>query len=132
MHKLRVRFDHLHGGDTALIVSTDEGWLEVFYGRAHAVAYASGQRGLTLHLVAQGKQPVAYITNLEVDQSARGKGLGARLVKEAIRILKTKGIETIYLHLYPPSRGFWEKMGFRKYDCCAKDEFEVYVRSAIP
>jgi len=96
--------------------------------------YASGQRGVDRTLAdvldsiatAYGlKQGVDgdipkithkdnYVDILEVPKDWQGKGLGTQLVKQLEQDIYNNGKESVFLMATPESRGFWEKMGYKK------------------
>ncbi len=59
---------------------------------------------------------VGCIGNVIVDARYRSKGIGVKLVKEAIRYLSEKSAETVVLYAYQNTVEFYEKIGF-KTDC---------------
>ncbi len=56
---------------------------------------------------------IGCIGNVIVDAQYRSKGIGVKLVKEAIRFLSEKSAETIALYAYQNTVEFYEKMGFK-------------------
>lgn len=62
------------------------------------------------------KQPW-YLTNMAVDPPHQGKGIGKRLVLEAVRLVKEWGGDAVRLDAYDDVAGagaFYEKCGFRE------------------
>ena len=56
-----------------------------------------------------------YISNLYVVPQHRGRGIGRRLVTDAVERLKKAGAQSVEMEVYPTNekgRKFWEKMGF--------------------
>ncbi len=69
----------------------------------------------------------AEVTGLVVDEAARGRGIGARLVAEAELWAKSRGVELLKLKtnsLRKAAHCFYEKLGFAK----TKEQF-VYVKT---
>jgi predicted GNAT family N-acyltransferase len=78
-----------------------------------------------LHLLACcGERPVgtarvvlkggaAKIGRMAVLKSYRGKGIGRRLLRRAVKEARQKGAKRIYLHAQVPVIGFYEKLAFR-------------------
>jgi GNAT superfamily N-acetyltransferase len=56
---------------------------------------------------------IGWIGNVIVDARNRSKGIGIRLVKEAIRYLSEKSAATIALYAYQNTAKFYEKIGFK-------------------
>ena len=56
----------------------------------------------------------AYIQDIAVLKSCRGRGLGKRIVRELIRGLKEMGVDWIGLVAEPGTNLFYEKLGFRE------------------
>lgn len=56
---------------------------------------------------------IGCIGNVIVDTRYRSKGIGVKLVKEAIRYLSEKSAKTIALYAYQNTVEFYEKMGFK-------------------
>jgi ribosomal protein S18 acetylase RimI-like enzyme len=59
----------------------------------------------------------AWIEDVVVDESLRGKGLGAALTREAIRIAKEKGARTVELTSRPAKEAanrLYQRLGFVK------------------
>jgi ribosomal protein S18 acetylase RimI-like enzyme len=59
-------------------------------------------------------RPDAYIEHLHVTPSARGRGIGAELLREAARLLLAKGRRSVYLWVVeanPRALKFYERMG---------------------
>lgn len=50
----------------------------------------------------------------------RGEGLGGKLLREAVREIRSRGAEGIYLEAQVYARGFYEREGFR----AVTDEFD--------
>jgi GNAT superfamily N-acetyltransferase len=55
---------------------------------------------------------MAYITNVFVAEEKRGKGLGSRLLTEALEFCKRANIQTIILWPSEKSRTLYERHGF--------------------
>ncbi len=56
---------------------------------------------------------IGCIGNVIVGTRYRSKGIGVKLVKEAIRYLSEKSVKTIALYAYQNTVEFYEKMGFK-------------------
>lgn len=63
-----------------------------------------------------------YVDVLEVPKDWQGKGLGTQLVKQLEQDIYNNGKESIFLMATPESRGFWEKMGYKKESDFAPEE----------
>ncbi|CAO3611609.1 unnamed protein product [Mucor fragilis] len=55
---------------------------------------------------------VARLGRVAVLSSARGLGIGPKLIAEFVEYCKACGYHTIYLHAVSEKRGFYEKLGF--------------------
>ncbi|MFW5746576.1 MAG: GNAT family N-acetyltransferase [Nanoarchaeota archaeon] len=62
-------------------------------------------------------QRVGYIDLACVRQDMRGKGIGARLIKEAEQILSDQDIDycTLSVHSKNIARDVWTRLGFEEY-----------------
>ena len=58
-------------------------------------------------------QTTGFIGELIVIESARGRGIGARLLESAIQDLRGRGIQDIYLDGVPKALPLYERIGFR-------------------
>jgi GNAT superfamily N-acetyltransferase len=67
----------------------------------------------------------AYLTNFYVDESARGKGIGSRLLREVVAWCKTRDVHAIILWPTERSRSLYERHGFAVRD----DIMELIVKS---
>jgi GNAT superfamily N-acetyltransferase len=54
----------------------------------------------------------AYITNVFVNESARSRGLGSRLLNEALTFCKQQSVEAVILWPSEKSRTLYERHGF--------------------
>ena len=68
----------------------------------------------------------AYLTNFYVDESARGKGIGTRLLGAVIDWCKTRDVHAIILWPTERSRSLYERHGFAVRD----DLMELIVKPA--
>lgn len=55
---------------------------------------------------------MAYITNVFVNEDARGNGLGSSLLSTAVEFCKRENIETIFLWPSERSRSLYQRHGF--------------------
>ena len=58
-------------------------------------------------------QRTGFIGELIVKESARGRGIGARLLEAAIQDLRGRGIQDIYLDGVPKALPLYKRLGFR-------------------
>ncbi|MBS7623433.1 GNAT family N-acetyltransferase, partial [Candidatus Bathyarchaeota archaeon] len=56
---------------------------------------------------------IGWIGNVFVAESARRRGAGTRLVREAIRYLQSRGAESLKLYCFPNRVTFYRRLGFR-------------------
>lgn len=86
-----------------LVAEDDEGEVVgMAYGEAHVPSRFSDEQALE-------------VSGLVVRAGYRGRGVGQRLVWEAARFARTRGIEWIELKTFAPNQGamaFWEGLGF--------------------
>jgi len=75
------------------------------------VAYDGRARIGVITTVGFGE--IGWIGNVMVKPSHRSKGVGAELVKHAMRYLADKGVATIGLYSYENTVQFYEKLGFK-------------------
>ena len=54
----------------------------------------------------------AYVTNLFVEASRRGRGLGSALLSMALRECESRGVDAVILWPTPRSRSLYERHGF--------------------
>jgi len=57
---------------------------------------------------------IGWIGNLIVRPDARGKGVGAKLMKKTIRHLRNSGVQSIRLDSVQKAVGLYKRLGFRK------------------
>ena len=67
----------------------------------------------------------AYLTNFYVDERARGRGIGSRLLREVIDWCQTRDVHAIILWPTERSRSLYERNGFAVRD----DLMELIVKS---
>lgn len=90
-----------HGSPKDIMVTLDEkGW------SAHAVAQARA------FVARRTRHQVAYFSSIEV-QSARGLGLGWRMVARMEQEFKTRAVKLIILHADRRAIAFWLRQGYR-------------------
>jgi GNAT superfamily N-acetyltransferase len=59
---------------------------------------------------------LAFVGILWVDEAARGKGVGARLMREAERIARRRRCALVYLNTFSfQAPRFYEKLGYRRF-----------------
>ena len=68
----------------------------------------------------------AYLTNFYVDERARGRGVGTKLLRAAIEWCKTRDVHAIILWPTERSRSLYERNGFAVRD----DLLELIVKPA--
>ncbi len=74
-----------------------------------------GTLALIVFRIPTGKK--AFIEDVVVDESARGKGLGEKLLVKAIELAKLKGVQRIELSSRPmrvPANKLYQKLGFKQ------------------
>jgi len=76
----------------------------------HVLAETGGQFVGTGRILGDG-----HIGRLAVIKSARGKGIGEKLVANLFGIAKEKGMSRVFLGAQEHAVGFYEKLGFLKY-----------------
>lgn len=77
----------------------------------HFLAFAAGKAvGTARVVISHGN---AKIGRMAVLRSYRGRGIGKKLLKQAVAMAKNHGAEQIYLHAQVPAISFYEAMGFR-------------------
>jgi ribosomal protein S18 acetylase RimI-like enzyme len=75
------------------------------------VLFHGSERAGIATSVSFGK--VGWFGNLVVKEDCRRKGAGALLVNNAVKYLKSTGVETIGLYAYPHLIAFYENLGFK-------------------
>ncbi len=55
----------------------------------------------------------AYIQDVTVDKEYRGRGIGAELIKQLVKMLEAKGVDWIGLVGVPNSESFYKKLNFQ-------------------
>jgi GNAT superfamily N-acetyltransferase len=104
--------------DTARMLSADQPWVWVAEQAGTVVGLLEVQPpGLStwIELFTRAR-PMAYLSTLYVDPSARGSGIGTALVDAAHRALDTAGVAVTLLHYAqtnPVSGPFWHRAGYR-------------------
>jgi predicted GNAT family N-acyltransferase len=89
----------------------------------HLLAYFGERAVGTARVVVE--REAAKIGRMAVLKSRRGKGVGSKLLKRAIKVAQEKGAKRIFLHAQVPVVGFYEKLGFR---CTGR----VFMEAGIP
>lgn len=78
---------------------------------------------------------VAYIDTLWVDETYRGKGLGAKLLAEIEKAAKEKGCYLIHLDTFDfQAKEFYEKQGYKVFgvlEDCPKGHCRYYLKKVI-
>lgn len=69
------------------------------WGRAHVIVLDKG-RALCQLSVEHGNPSVAWLSNVIVHESVRGRGLGTQLLREVDAEAKRMGVDDIYLWTY--------------------------------
>lgn len=84
---------------------------------SRSVISVRGRKGRVLGgLILQSYWRESYIEMLWLSASARGKGLGGRLLREAERHARRRGSRLIHLNTYSfQAPGFYEKQGYRRF-----------------
>ena len=79
---------------------------------AQLVAERDGRVVGTCRLLLDG-DGVARLGRMAVSEPARGRGVGALLLEEADRVAAAHGASRILLHAQVPSRGVYDRAGYR-------------------
>ena len=78
---------------------------------------------------------VAYVDTLWVDETYRGKGLGAKLLEEVEITAKEKGCYLIHLDTFDfQAKGFYEKQGYEVFgvlDNCPTEHCRYYLKKNL-
>ncbi len=91
---------------------------------------------VAVHLLAtQNNEPIAClriidhhkISRMAVLKEFRGKGLGATLLLEAVKICKAHGSNTVHLSAQTHAIGFYEKCGFKVTSAVYQDVHIAHV-----
>lgn len=77
----------------------------------HFLAFVAGKAVGTARVVIRHGN--AKIGRMAVLKKYRGRGIGMRLLKQAIAIAKQQNAKTIYLHAQVSVIGFYQAMNFR-------------------
>lgn len=87
------------------------------FGYSRAVLSArEGSRSIVGGLVCELFWNVMYVELLWIAKTARGRGHGRRLMREAERKARRHGSRLIYLSTYSfQAPGFYEKLGYRRF-----------------
>jgi GNAT superfamily N-acetyltransferase len=80
--------------------------------RGHALA-ASSENNLLGIIMAMVYPPLAWIGNLVVERSCRGRGIGSALLSSLLQQLEASGVvHTVVLEARPGTSGFYARFGF--------------------
>lgn len=98
----------------------DDAYAVAYYDSPKGIMTTLGEKGWTARTVAQArafverhtKQRIAYFSSIEV-QSARGLGLGWRMVARMEQEFKTRGVVLVILHAERRAIPFWVRQGYR-------------------
>ena len=56
---------------------------------------------------------VSHIDHFKVADDLQGKGYGREMYQWLENYARERGVIQVILHVYQPTTGFWEKMGFK-------------------
>jgi predicted N-acetyltransferase YhbS len=90
------------------------------------VAFRGRERVGISTCVSFGK--VGWFGNLIVKEECRSQGAGTLLVKQSVRYLQSKGVQTVGIYAYPNLIPFYSRLGFR----LDKDFAVFHSESSIP
>ncbi len=117
---LQVRNMSTSDFDFAVQITAEMGWglsrsdfefmMELEPGGCFVLNEDSAKIGIAT-TVSFGK--IAWFGNLIVKESARGKGGGSMLVKQALEYLKSKKVSTVGLYAYMERIPFYQRLGFK-------------------
>lgn len=68
----------------------------------------------TLLVVSPAGKRRAHIEDIVIDESARGRGLGAQLILALVDAARAAGAETVILECSPENEGFYARLGFQR------------------
>lgn len=88
----------------------------------HLVVYDGDTPAGTCRLYRRGSPPAYVVGRIAVLPPWRGRGLGARLLREAERLARAQGGRFLSLHAQIRAAGFYEKQGYRPYGKVALEE----------
>jgi ribosomal protein S18 acetylase RimI-like enzyme len=78
----------------------------------HVCALADGALVGFVNLAWDGKDH-AFLLDPTVRSDFRRRGIGSRLVRQAIELARSKGVEWLHVDYEPYLAGFYSKCGFR-------------------
>lgn len=81
----------------------------------HLVLFSDGAAAAVCRFYFDNERNEYLIGRLAVMKNYRGKGFGADLVKEAERLIISKGGKSISLHSQCQAQPFYEKLGFKPF-----------------
>ena len=107
----------------ALLKKTSGVWQK--WWRETAVGQALKSAGRHALVACRGKKIVgfacfhdvgfrAYLSEMVVDESEQGRGIGTRLLKKGEAMLAVDKCQLIVADVYPPAEGFYTKYGWGK------------------
>jgi predicted GNAT family N-acyltransferase len=89
----------------------------------HLLAFVQGKAVGTARVVVKGR--AAKVGRMAVLKTYRRGGIGKELLKRALKLAKTRGVNHIYLHAQLSVIGFYENFGFRP-------QGGVFMEAGIP
>jgi predicted GNAT family N-acyltransferase len=89
----------------------------------HLLAFVQRKAVGTARVVVKAR--AAKIGRMAVLKSCRGRGIGKELLKRALKLARTSGVDHIYLHAQVSVIGFYENFGFRP-------QGRVFMEAGIP
>jgi ribosomal protein S18 acetylase RimI-like enzyme len=85
------------------------------YGLAYVCAYDGGRLVGFVNLAWDGGIH-AFLLDTTVHPDVQRRGIGERLVREAVEAARARGIEWVHVDYEPHLKGFYERCGFRDTD----------------
>lgn len=112
----KLRTDESPPMELLLLADPSREMIESYVNRAECFIAKEGQRIIGVYVLLPTRPETVELVNVAVVESEHGKGIGKRLVLDAIKVAKMKGYKTIEVGTGNSSIGqlaLYQKCGFR-------------------
>lgn len=128
-------FDDEEGGLFLQLPDSDDAYAVAYWGSVEEIGRQLREKGwrssdvqpFVEYADLRGAETVGYFSSIEV-QSARGLGLGWRMVERMLAELRARGVSLVFLHSEIPALAFWQRQGFKRLTRESRGTLPILVR----